>query len=93
MLINSKKNLKQWKGVVNIQFYNGIDYFDMSKTWLLVKDSSFNVESDKTINFQEGTELNILTISSNGEHGFALVELNEHKIKLSLDELYDIIIQ
>jgi hypothetical protein len=64
--------------------------FEVGEILYLKKDEEFYLNRDDTELkiFKEGTAIEIMNISRDSAYGNAIVDMDGHKIKVSLDELY-----
>lgn len=77
-------------------FHNDYDIFSENETWYLVKSNGIYVEDgkkEKLMNFKEGDELIIQKITRDSGYGTAFVTINGHKTRLSLDEVYGMVME
>ena len=75
-----------------VEFINDYDFFEVGETWYLKKEEGFYVgENGKCVNFNEGAELEIVSISKESNYGKAEILMEGYQFEVGLDELYDMV--
>jgi hypothetical protein len=77
-----------------VRFISDYDIFEENETWYTVKPEEIYVEGlagEELIKFEEGAEIEIISISRDSGYGMAEVFIEGRKTILGLDELYDMV--